>query len=365
MKTYKHLYEQYISDENIVRAIRECRPRKRSHVLIDKMLADTDTWIPVVRSWAIDFKNAKHTPKVIYDGVSRKKREIIVPTDKEQIIHHMLMNVFEPVVMKGFYEHAYGSIKGRGAELCKSYIERDIRNKSQIKYFLKMDIRKYYNSINTQILIRKLREVIKDKKYLEVLEEVINVQPIGLPLGFYTSQMLAQFYLKDFDRFVKEELKAPFYYRYVDDIVIHANSKRYLHTVEHAIIDYLNNELALDVNNKTQVFRFSYIDRNGKQRGRDLDFLGYRFFRNKTILRKSVMLKSTRKAKRIYKKNKFTTYDARQMMSYMAKVDKADVYLMYLKRIKPYVSVKKCKRKISAHDRKKRKEVTVCGTEQK
>lgn len=153
----------------------------------------------------------------------------------------MLMNVFEQVLMKGLYEHAYGSIKGRGAELCKSYIERDIRNKSQIKYFLKMDIRKYYNSINTQILIRKLREVIKDKKYLEVLEEVINVQPIGLPLGFYTSQMLA----------------------------------------------------------------------------------------------------------------------------YMAKVDNADVYNMYLCRIKPYVNIKKCKRKISAHDRKKRKEVTVCGTKQK
>ena len=228
-----------------------------------------------------------------------------------------------------------------------------------------MDIRKYYNSINTQILIRKLREVIKDKRYLAILEEVINVKPVGLPLGFYTSQMLAQFYLKDFDRFVKEELKAPFYYRYVDDIVIHSNNKRYLHKVEYAIIDYMNRELALDVNNKRQVFRFSYIDRNGKQRGRDLDFLGYRFFRNKTILRKSVMLKSTRKAKRIYKKNKFTTYDAIQMLSYMAKVDKADVYLMYLKRIKPYVSVKKCKRKISAHDRKKRKEVTVCGTEQK
>ena len=365
MKTYKHLYEQYISDENIVRAIRECRPRKRSHVLIDKMLENTDAWIPIVRSWAENFHNANHTPKIIYDGVNRKKREIIVPTDKEQIIHHMLMNVFEPVLMQGFYEHAYGSIPKRGAEKCKYYIERDIRRKDQIKYFLKMDIRKYYNSINTQILIRKLREVIKDKRYLAILEEVINVKPVGLPLGFYTSQMLAQFYLKDFDRFVKEDLKAPFYYRYVDDIAIHANNKRYLHKVEYAIIDYLNRELALDVNNKRQVFRFSYIDRNGKQRGRDLDFLGYRFFRDRTILRKSIMLKSSRKAKRIYKKNKFTTYDARQMLAYMSKVDNADVYNMYLCRIKPYVNIKKCKRKISAHDRKKRKEVTVCGTEQK
>ena len=76
MKTYKHLYEQYLSDENIVRAIRECRPRKRSHILIDKMLADTDTWIPVVRSWAIDFKNANHTPKVIYVSVKKCKRKI-------------------------------------------------------------------------------------------------------------------------------------------------------------------------------------------------------------------------------------------------------------------------------------------------
>ena len=365
MKTYKNLYEQYISDENIVRAIRECRPRKRSHVLIDKMLENTDAWIPVVRSWAENFHNANHTPKIIYDGVSRKKREIIVPTDKEQIIHHMLMNVFEPVLMQGFYEHSYGSIPNRGAEKCKYYIERDIRKKDQIKYFLKMDIRKYYNSINTKILIRKLREVIKDKRYLAILEEVINVKPVGLPLGFYTSQMLAHFYLKDFDRFVKEDLKAPFYYRYVDDIVIHANNKRYLHKVECAIIDYLNRELALDLNNKRQVFRFRYIDRNGKQRGRDLDFLGYRFFIDRTILRKSIMLKSSRKAKRIYKKNKFTTYDARQMLAYMAKVDNADVYNMYLCRIKPYVNIKRCKRKISAHDRKKRKEVTICGTEPK
>lgn len=359
------MYEQYISDENIVRAIRECRPRKRSHILIDKMLENTDAWIPIVRSWAENFHNANHTPKIIYDGVSRKKREIIVPTDKEQIIHHMLMNVFEPVLMQGFYEHSYGSIPKRGAEKCKYYIERDIRKKDQIKYFLKMDIRKYYNSINTKILIRKLREVIKDKRYLAILEEVINVKPVGLPLGFYTSQMLAQFYLKDFDRFVKEDLKAPFYYRYVDDIVIHANNKRYLHKVECAIIDYLNRELALELNNKRQVFRFSYIDRNGKQRGRDLDFLGYRFFIDRTIMRKSIMLKSSRKAKRIYKKNKFTTYDARQMLAYMAKVDNADVYNMYLCRIKPYVNIKRCKRKISAHDRKKRKEVTICGTEQK
>lgn len=354
MKTYRNLYLKYISDDNILQALYDCRTRNRSHVLIDEMLSDTDKWIPIIRGWAENFHNSKHVPKVIYDGVSRKKRVILVPSDQEQIIHHMLMNVFEPILMKGLYDHAYGSIKGRGAEKCKKYIERDIGRNDKIKYFLKMDIHKYYNSINTEILIRKLREVIKDKKYLEVLKEVIHVQGRGLPLGFYSSQMLAQFYLKDMDRYIKEELHAPYYYRYVDDIVIHSNNKRQLHKICDGIITYLNDELDLEVNPKYQTFRFVWND-HGKERGRDLDFLGYRFYRNRTVLRKSLMFKTTRKARKISKKAKFTVHDARQMLSYMAKVDKSDTYGMYRKWIKPYVKVKRCKKKISASDRDKKK----------
>lgn len=361
MKTYKHLYEEYISDENILKAIHDCLPRKRSHALIDRMLSDPDYWVPVVRKWATNFHNARHTPKVIYDGVSRKKREILIPTDKEQIVHHMLMNVFEPIMMKGIYYHAYGSIKGRGAEKCKEYIEHDIKHKKEIKYFLKADIRHFYNSIDTGILISKLRQIIKDERYMSVLEEVIHVQSVGLPLGFYTSQLLAQFYLKDMDRFVKEKLHAPYYYRYVDDIVIHGNNKRKLHRICDVISDYLENELNIHMKGNWQVFRFDYV-KGGKHYGRDLDFLGYRFYSDRTVLRKSIMLKATRKASRIKKKDRFTAFDARQMMSYMAKIDKSDTYGMYLGRIKPCVKVKRCKKKISASDKQREKEKKICGT---
>ena len=363
MKTYKHLYEEYISDENILKAIHDCKPRKRSHAQIDRMLADPEQWIPIVRKWAAGFHNAKHTPKVIYDGISRKKREILIPTDKEQIIHHMLMNVFEPIMMQGIYYHAYGSIKGRGAEKCKEYIEHDIKHKKKVKYFLKADIRKFYNSIDTSILIAKLRKIIKDERYLAILEEVINVQSVGLPLGFYTSQLLAQFYLKDMDRYIKETLKAPYYYRYVDDIVIHGNNKRQLHKICDSISKYLEEELNLHMKDNWQVFRFDYV-KDGKHYGRDLDFLGYRFYSDRTVLRRSIMLKATRKANRIAKKKRFTAFDARQMMSYMAKVDKSNTYKMYICRIKPCVKVKRCKRKISSSDKQREKEKRLCGINQ-
>ena len=364
MKTYNHLYEEYISDKNILKAIHDCKSRKRSHALIDRMQEDPEHWIPIVRKWATNFHSAKHTPKVIYDGISRKKRKILIPTDKEQVVHHMLMNVFEPIMMQGIYYHAYGSITGRGPDKCKKYIEHDIKHKKKVKYFLKADIRKFYNSIDTSILKEKLRKIIKDERYLAVLEEVINVQPVGLPLGFYTSQLLAQFYLKDMDRYIKEDLKAPYYYRYVDDIVVHSNNKRQLHRICDGISEYLEKELNLHMKYNWQVFRFDYV-KNGTHYGRDLDFLGYRFYSDRTVFRRSLMLKTTRKAKRIAKKKRFTAFDARQMMSYMAKVKHSDTYNMYLTRIKPYVKVKRCKKKISSSDKQREKEKKLlCGTNQ-
>lgn len=83
--------------------------------------------------------------------------------------------------------------------------------------------------------------------------------------------------------------------------------------------------------------------------------MGFRFYRDKTTLRKSIMLKATRKAKRIGKKEKVTAHDARQILSYMGYIDKTDTYKMYEERIKPYVNVQKCKRKVSMCDKNRKK----------
>lgn len=366
MKTYRNLYEQYISDENVVQSIHDARIGKKHHELLAKMEMDIDKWLPVVKRWATNFRNAKHVPKIIHEGSRNKQREIIVPTDKEQVIHHMLVNPLKEVVLHGMYEHAYGSVPGKGAEFCAYYIKRDIKHdRKNTKYCLKMDIRHYYPSIDTQILKNLLSEKIKDDRYLKVLFEVIDVNEVGLPLGFYTSQWLAQFYLHKLDRFIKQDLGANYYYRYVDDMVIFGSNKRELHRMRKEIERYLNDVLNLQMKGNWQVFRFDWIDKNEQHHGRDLDFLGYRFFRNKIILRKSIMIRCTRKAKRIHDKHRLTVKDARTMLSYLGRIDHADVYGMYLERIKPYVNIKRCKTKVSASDKKKRKEIMMlCGLSQ-
>lgn len=118
-----------------------------------------------------------------------------------------------------------------------------------------------------------------------------------------------------------------------------------------AVADYLESELGLELKANWQVFRFSYIDHDGKEQGRDLDFMGFRFYHNRTILRKSIMFKATRKARKISKKEKPTILDARQMLSYLGWIDCTDTYYMYDKWIKPYISFKELKHKVSQFDR--------------
>lgn len=140
----------------------------------------------------------------------------------------------------------------------------------------------------------------------------------------------------------------------MDDMVIFGSNKRKLHDIRIKISGYLENELGLELKDNWQVFRFDYI-KKGKHTGRPLDFMGFKFYRDRTILRKSIMIKATRKAKKISKKDKPTIHDIRQILSYLGWIDCTDTYWMYEKRIKPYVNIQNCKRRLSRHDRRENK----------
>ena len=288
----------------------------------------------------------------IYDGISRKERIIIVPTAEELLVQHNVVNALKPMFCKGMYEHSYASLPGRGAHKGKQVIEKWIRaDKKNCKYVLKMDIKHFFDSIPHELLKAKLRKTIHDDKMMDLLFRIIDVTEIGIPLGFYTSQWLSNWYLQGLDHYIKENLGAVHYMRYMDDMVIFGSNKKVLHRMRQTVADYLESELGLELKANWQVFRFSYIDHDGKERGRDLDFMGFRFYHNRTILRKSIMFKATRKARKISKKEKPTILDARQMLSYLGWIDCTDTYYMYDKWIKPYISFKELKCKVSQFDR--------------
>lgn len=355
MKSYKHLFDICISEGNRRRAIKQAKRTKRVRKMLKKRHLSDDALLICSKEWILQYENARHKPVRILDGTSQKQRTIIVPTLEEIIVQHCVCKALEEMFWKGMYTHSYASLPGRGAHKAKKVIEKWIdTDPKNVKYVLKMDIHHFFDSAPHEILKAKLARKIHDDQMLDLLYKIIDVTDSGIPLGFYTSQWLSNWYLQDLDHYIKENLHAVYYVRYMDDMVIFGSNKKILHQLRQAISDYLSENFGLEVKDDWQVFRFSYTV-EGEDRGRFLDFMGFQFYRNRTVLRKSIMLKATQKARRIHKKSyhgrKPTVYDYRQMMSYLGWIDCTDTYQMYCKHIKPRISFKYLKRYISRFDK--------------
>lgn len=347
MKSYNHLYEKVLEPENIRKAILKSAKGKRGRQKVRKILSDIDEWIPYYQKFIKNYKTRHKKPKIIYEGINRKRREIIVPSFDEQVMHHAVVNVLEPIIMHGIYYHAYGSLPKRGAHGAKKYIEKWIRHDGKnCKYFLKMDIKQFFNSVPHDKLYEMLQRYIHDEQMMALLHKIIDSTDRGLPLGFHTSHWLANWYLQGLDRYIKHELKAKHYIRYMDDMIIFGPNKRKLHRMRNDIAEYLSG-IGLEMKGNWQIKKFDY-----KSRGKDLDFMGFRFFREKTILRRKVMYRMTRRARRISRKEKPTIYDCKQMMSALGLLNATDTYGMYLEHIKPFINFQKMKRRISRYDRR-------------
>lgn len=366
MKSYSHLYEKFISKENIRAAIYAAAKGKRDKGYVENILENMDACLPRAISYAANFHPARHVPKEIYDGIQHKKRQIIVPLFYEQVVHHAAIQALMPMLMSGMYEHTYASIPGRGLvagmKATRKWLRHDRRN---TKYYVKLDVKKFFNSIDRHILLDMLARKIHDEKFLDVLRRIVLLESgNGLPLGFYTSQWLANFYLSGLDHFIKNSLRVPHYMRYMDDMILWGSNKRKLRRDMQAIAAYLKGiNLALKENH--QLARFHYI-RNGKDRGRFLDFLGFRFYRNRVTLRRFLMLKLTRKARRIARKgNQCNAYDSRQMVSYYSWLKHTDSHKLYLHHVKPYIDFAKLRNEIRQCDRRKKhgvEKVRECGS---
>lgn len=191
------------------------------------------------------------------------------------------------------------------------------------------------------------RKKIKDKDTLWLLFLIIDSykdhedseDKYGVPIGYYTSQWFSNWFLEGLDHFIKEKLGAKCYVRYMDDFIIFGSNKRELHTMKNEIAKYLKS-LKLELKHNWQIFLFD----NGRS-GRQLDFMGFKFYRRKTILRKPIVLKAVHKAKKIKSKKRISWYDACQMMSYLGWFKSADMYNCFSTHIKPYINVRYLRKK--------------------
>lgn len=377
-KQYKYLYRRMLEEEVIRKAYKKLRKGKTKRKEIQKIDADLDNEVAAMRRMIentkppgvpvehpeLAFKPKKHIPRIIFEH--GKRRRIYMPEIHEQWLHHIIILILEPIIMATAYPYTCGSFPKRGAHYGKKIINKWIRRGEGIRNFAKIDIRHFYDNIRFDILMRELRVHIKDEWFLYFIELCLKEFRKGIPLGFYISQWLANYLLEPLDRFIAETLGLRLDLRYMDDISIFGNSKKILHAAIVQIKIFIGRRFRLKLKDNYQVCKFDY-EKKDREIGRPLDFMGFVFFRKKTLIRKSIMLSATRLAKKLHRAKEagrgYFSKHIKAMLSYMGWFDCTNAYNCYLQYIKPYIpKLGRLKKIVSKLDRRQNHETVDRGT---
>lgn len=279
MKRYGNLYAQVWDMANIREAHKNAQRGKKHYREVQMVNNNPEKYLLQIQEMLRDktFQNSEY--EVFTKADSGKEREIYkLPYFPDRIIHHCVMQVLEPIWMKTFIADTYSSLKGRGIHKGVKRVKEALLDKDNTQYCLKFDIRKFYPSVDHNILKGIIRQKIKDQDILWLLDTVIN-SAAGIPIGNYLSQYFGNLYLTYFDHWMREEMGCKYYFRYCDDVVILHSDKVALHELFIEVQKYLSTNLKLTIKSNYQVFP---VDSRG------IDFLGYRFFHDYTLLRKSI-----------------------------------------------------------------------------
>ena len=292
MKRMNNLFDKICEFDNLCLAYEKARMRKSKQygvLLFEKRLNENLTQIQR-ELLAGTYKTSKYEVFTIFDP---KERLIFRLPFRDRVVHHAIMNVLEPVWTPVFVSHTYSCIKGKGIHGALRHLKKGLRDVENTQYCLKLDIRKFYPSVDHNVLKVIVRKKIKDNRLLDLLDEIIDSAP-GIPIGNYLSQFFANLYLSYFDHWLKEQMQVKYYYRYADDIVILGKDKPYLHALLVQINHYLIDILNLQLKGNYQVFP---VEKRG------IDFVGYVFYHTHVRMRKSIKKNLCRKAARLNKKD--------------------------------------------------------------
>ena len=355
MKRHGYLYDKVADKENLRQAIMRAAKDKKDRDEVKKVLKDIPLHVDLLHEILTtkNYQPGRLKEKTIREGAQQKERKVTkIQFFPDQIVHWAIVLVLQPIIMRSAYTYSCGSMPGRGPHRGKRFVERWVRtDKRNTKHCAKMDITKFYPSLTNEFLKQLVRRRIKDPDLLWLLDMIIDTHKQGAPIGYLTSQWLANLALQRLDYIIKQDLQATYYIRYMDDMVIFGASKRKLHKAISEIRKYLQT-LGLQIKHTWQVFRIDC---------RALDFMGFRFYRHKTILRKSLMLRITRRVRKIYRRGKASFRDAAAVISYMGWLKHAQAYTVYKKHVRPYLSIAWLKELIRRYHREELRKNDYCA----
>ncbi|HLD15350.1 MAG TPA: reverse transcriptase/maturase family protein [Candidatus Nanoarchaeia archaeon] len=236
MKTYNNLWKQICSYTNLLMAYKRAKKRKSKKLYVLEFEKDLDKNLEELR---LELLFHTYNPLPLRTFILRdpKTRKISKSDFRDRIVHHALCNILEPILSKSFIHDSYANQKGKGNLKALNrfdYFKRKVSKNNRKKcYVFKADIKHYFDEVSHEVLLNVLKNKIKDEKVIWLISKILNnfnskVKGIGMPLGNLTSQFFANIYLNELDQFVKHNLKAEYYIRYVDDFIILDSSKETL-----------------------------------------------------------------------------------------------------------------------------------------
>lgn len=281
MKRYGYLWKDIIDFDNLMLAHYNARRGKTWYTEVKMVDSDPCYYIDKIYNMLAG-KTYSVSPYEVFVRNDTGKERIIskLPYYPDRIIQWALIQVIEPIFMRTFITDTYSAIPGRGIHFGLNRLHNAMKNREETKYCLKLDVKKYYQSIPHDLLKNSLRKLFKDTDLLWFLDLTIDSTEgnVGIPIGNYTSQYFGNFYLSGLDHYVKENKDYAFYARYMDDIIVLHHNKKYLHYLRKEIEWYLADKLGLKMKENWQIFP-TFV--------RGVDFLGYRSFGDYTLLRKA------------------------------------------------------------------------------
>lgn len=318
MKRIGYIYEDIISVKNCKNAIINASRKKEKRKEVSYVLDHLDEYAKDLSKRLIALKfTSPYKKRIIKDGLSGKERELQIPAFyPDQCAHHAIIQILKPIIERSSYAWSCANIPKRGIDKAAKGVERaTVRDLRHAKYCLKLDISKFYPSIDHGILKARLKEKIKDRKALEIINVVIDSHNPGLPIGNYTSPWLAEFLLQPLDMMIKQKCGVHHHIRYADDMTLIDNSKKRLRKTLNMIKEWLANK-KLTIKYDYQIFKIRLAH---SKIGRKIDFVGRCFARSYTTIRKRKALAFMRQSrymrKLMLKKKNITVHFSSGFMS--------------------------------------------------
>ena len=263
-------------------------------------------------------KKYRHSPYEAFNISDPKPRAIHKASVRDRLLHHAIYRKLYPYFDKQFIHDSYSCRLGKGTHKAlkqfKNFTNKVSCNHTKTAWILKCDIRKFFASIDQEILLSILSKHIQDKNILNLLKTLIQSfnsteKGKGLPLGNLTSQLLVNIYMNEFDQYMKRVLKTKYYIRYADDFVIMSRDKKYLEYVLTEIEKFLDYKLKLKLHPDKVFIKTLYSG---------VDFLGWVHFPKHRVLR-------TVTKKRMFKKLKDNPKEE-TIQSYLGLLSHGDTY---------------------------------------